>query len=137
MGDYSANQKQPGNPLSRTGVAHTKVDEMQATALEDWAAVFLLVQQLEKAAGYDGPPLFHDELGQQPTVIPGRVTIWPAELKPLWHVTRQADPGRRRPIAGRPTRTSLPRRDIHQDEGRFLSLLLIPPSADYNDSARR
>lgn len=53
-----------------------------------WATVFLLVQQLEKATGYDTRLMFHKELGQLPTIIPERAPSWPAELKPAWRATR-------------------------------------------------
>lgn len=54
--------------------------------LEDWAELFLLAQQLERAAGRTQRPLFHKEPGQQPVFIPGRAIIWPLEFEPLWHL---------------------------------------------------
>lgn len=87
MDDLNEEKERPEVTLLRTKSETLKADQ---TVLEDWAAVFLMVQQLEKAAGIAGRPLFHEEPGREPLVIPGRATIWPAELQPFGHLTYRA-----------------------------------------------
>lgn len=87
MSDFSDDQEQPEEALLRMKNELLKTNQAQMTVLEEWAAMFLLVQQLEKAAGTVGRPLFHEEPRRAPLILPGRATVWPVELKPLWHLT--------------------------------------------------
>lgn len=52
-----------------------------AADLHEWLIPFLVVQALERSHENKSKLFFHEAPGQTPTIIPGRVIIWPAEFK--------------------------------------------------------
>lgn len=85
MYEDKGNQEQTGGVRSCSGAPSEEQRQLQEI-LDDWAELFLLAQQLERAAGRAQRPLFYNDPGLQPVFIPGRAIIWPFELEPLWHL---------------------------------------------------
>lgn len=83
MGVFEAQQEQQLELVSLVDSEAWEVNQLRAPLLEEWAAIFLLVQGLNKTAEGNRQAWFHDEPGRQPLVLPGRATIWPMELKSM------------------------------------------------------